>query len=1025
MRIILAQEDQERPSILFDTSGCHHAPTPQSPKGASAMRRGETAPSSGPTKSYFALESGNNPPPSVRSSVGAFQARGRGSTFSGGQAGQQSSSVRDSESRDVTNDLLECMFGASSSTKSGTRMHVIKGSIKLSRIPSSPFESQVAVNSRTNRKPTYVRAQTSSVPSSDTGHSSSDMVMVTRIFTVAPPVSSDSGKEAQERHLGPAVTLPEGSAGSPGPMKPPKLREKKTPAYALSLLVRLPPQRSSRPASRRGGSTEGQCHSPSASSSFGSDLQSSWTFLDALPPSLSLSRTYRPSAIDGQVDFVLRRWDVIGKHLSMMENIAKEKIFALLSQIEDTSNGRKTPKEKRMQRINQTVIRLPAFALSNDRELFTKSVQTISYVRSALSIPCVRPLPGGHWLEEARLVARLCSQKGDDRFFAILLTAFLGSHVEWINEIGRELHEERLLLKWKSQQSNTGMRSRTVIICEDRILARRLVFLLASFLFSGMLSLNSIISAEMHRFSIRSQHGQHLSGRRHHTAAELSKSVSSNEEDLSGGYLPANHRRRLQRNPSETGSLRIARLSIPYQDSSFNKSSAGTTTTVTPNPSTPLAYNDPLTSDSNSYFPTAAQNADGPNSAAAASLQRLRRSSSTASSMPSTWGSLLGSIWSNKQAPSAGTSDATMPSETTASTSSGSRHLQHQISPINRLESMAKEVGVADSAVGHSQIKSQLPSRQRETDIPPRLEVDEKDGVVDVDLLQPSSLSHSYASSPDVLPAFSTPLSTSTASLEDGRSFFSVRSSSRASSDHVNNIAGYLKQYHPDFVLQAVRSCSEKEVRDSMTTSSIADNANASLQPSYEDCSTLIADARNCSVKRLTLRRKAKNPEVQPTMASSPVSQDEFSLESIMSYDETLADAIARALDRPSAVPSRLPSPSPSKSQHFRTVSTSTASTVNASSPLATSLTPASAKDTLQPVPVPQRNRGQFIIDALKEVVSEVDRDLHKDSSHGAENIPVGVNSGLKSSTSPKIEGNILREGVKRWLQGAEETSVW
>jgi hypothetical protein len=74
-------------------------------------------------------------------------------------------------------------------------------------------------------------------------------------------------------------------------------------------------------------------------------------------------------------------------------------------------------------------------------------------------------------------------------------------------------------------------------------------------------------------------------------------------------------------------------------------------------------------------------------------------------------------------------------------------------------------------------------------------------------------------------------------------------------------------------------------------------------------------------------------------------------------------------------------------------------------------------------MPVPQRKGSQLIIDALKEVVGEVDRDLH--DSKRSENIPTSANSKPPTLKTQKTEENVLREGVKRWLQGAEETSVW
>lgn len=665
-----------------------------------------------------------------------------------------------------------------------------------------------------------------------------------------------------------------------------------------------------------------------------------------------------------------------------------------------------------MQRINQKIIRLPAFSLANDEQLSKTSLQTIRFLRNAFSIPSVRLLPGGYWLAEARMVAEKCSQKS---FLAVLLSAFLGHHFEWINEIGQELHENRFLPKWKSQQEKFALRSRTVIICEDRNLARRLVYILTSLLSPGMQGLRCISDPDLHKYSTRPRE-QTVPGRGYNLNAELSTSTSSAEEDFLGHHIPGPRRRKLNRNLSETSSLRTAHLPIPHQESSFHKSSAGTTTTVTPNASTPLAHVTAIPQASDSYFPSAPTEA-GSTSAAEESLQRLRRSSSTASSAPSTWGSLLGSIWSNKQTSS---SNTTVPSNGLPSTSNNSRMSQFQ-APANQLESMALEVGTADSPVKSQNEGYSLSLEQPAQDIPPRLEVDERDGVVDVDLKLPNPLFASYASSPDVLPAFPTPMSTSTASLDDARSFFSVGSNPRTPADHVNNIAGYLKQYQPDFVLQAVRSCSEKEVRESMMHMETADPSPGSI---YEACTTLIADTRNYSVKRITLRRIARKKEKESDKEQPSAWQDEFFLDSISSFDETLSDAIDRALDRPSAVPSRLPSPSPSKSRHLRTVSTNTTSTVSAPSPLATSFIPASAQDTLQPMPVPQRKGSQLIIDALREVVGDVDRDLH--GSKRSENIPTACTNRSTATCKPqKTEENVLREGVKRWLQGAGETSVW
>ena len=223
LRILIAQEDQERPTILFDTSISRgrgeNASSLKSPKAAPSIKHERTASSAASSKSYF----GSQPEittSSVRGPTGTFNTRSRGSTMSGGQHNLPPSSSRDTDSKDF--DLLECMFGASSA-KSGTKIHIIKSGNKNPILPSSPLASPAPFNSRTVRKPPSVRAQTSSTTSTNTGHAY-DMVLITRIFTVAPP---EDEKDLSESASKSTATLVEESGEPAGRSKPPKLRESK------------------------------------------------------------------------------------------------------------------------------------------------------------------------------------------------------------------------------------------------------------------------------------------------------------------------------------------------------------------------------------------------------------------------------------------------------------------------------------------------------------------------------------------------------------------------------------------------------------------------------------------------------------------------------------------------------------------------------------------------------------------------------------------------------------------------------
>ena len=224
LRILIAQEDQERPTILFDTNISRgrgeYAGSLRSSKAAPSIKHERTASSVASSKSYFGSQA-EITTSSVRSAAGAVNTRSRGSTMSGGQHNPPLPYSRDTESKDF--DLLECMFGASS-TKSGTKIHLIKSGNKNPILPSSPLASPAPFSSRTVRKPPSARAQTSNPISTDAGHASCDMVLITRIFTVAPP---EDEKDMSESASKSTATLVEESGNPPGRSKPPKLRESK------------------------------------------------------------------------------------------------------------------------------------------------------------------------------------------------------------------------------------------------------------------------------------------------------------------------------------------------------------------------------------------------------------------------------------------------------------------------------------------------------------------------------------------------------------------------------------------------------------------------------------------------------------------------------------------------------------------------------------------------------------------------------------------------------------------------------
>ena len=901
-----------------------------------------------------------------------------------------------------------------------------------------------------------------------------------------------------------------------GQQKRRKLREKKTPAFAVSVLVQLPSRHTSRPSSRDGAQTPKSIRpSQSLSSSFGSDLQSSsWSFLESMPRSLSSSRTLADN-IDNRINNLVDHWDVITRALSSLERRASKSILDLLKQADTASPVPlpKPPKESSMQRTNQLNVTLPQWALATDQGLREAATHVIHRINYALQIP--RAIVGlglsrgGPWVEEARCVARLCGGRDQNFFLFNLLTAFLGSHTEWLSLLGPEWYRRRHRMQRRARQDVEPLLSRTVIVCDERSAGRRLVFLLASFLpgtsraetlgspfrpgTSRSLKHSSSQSPPLGQVS-RQESLRRTINRRARDNRMAAGSFSRQEHSTSASSIDGDGfpktgamdimSRRLQRHNSGSGSVRLhATLSIPTNESSARKSSAGTTSTVTPDATTPVAHFSSGSIKGDSYFPGGV-GIISPDTSASADLSRhLRRDtgsnadgSSGQSATSTKCGSLLSGVsgfWSTRQDSSTGISGPTILSTSPnvqAGLGSGGEPPSIPKSR-SKLESMADEVSQSREssdttpqgfARENSQVEQHTRDAPRPKALPLRLKVDENEGVVDVDINLPGFLSSSPDSglgSPPPRIARHTP---SLTSLDGYASMHSSISKANASPQQDFNIqssvAGFLRRYHEDFVLQSVRPYAklEDDIRASMFSEPTPTHAIVcSTLPSRERseghwvnvCTTLVADVRTFSIKRLSLRRKILAPSSDsavveavprsPTLSPNPSTstnptktkvppplelplEEEITSETVMDLDATLTDAIERILGRSSGQSSR--APSPTRLSHSRNISTSTASTANTN--VAAASFPISSKDTLSPaLDFPRHESQKMVVTALEDVVRSVSADLN----HNPNGRNIGVDEGLDqaSQTPLKPEDSALREGVKKWLLCVENTEVW
>jgi hypothetical protein len=320
-----------------------------------------------------------------------------------------------------------------------------------------------------------------------------------------------------------------------------------------------------------------------------------------------------------------------------------------------------------------------------------------------------------------------------------------------------------------------------------------------------------------------------------------------------------------------------------------------------------------------------------------------------------------------------------------------------------------------------------IPERQKTFESHLKLSVNEKDGVIDVDI---------------PLPDFDSPLQSpllggfGSASSQPGSSFgeSSVLSAAHGEPEQPVNVAGWLSQFHPDFAVQAIKPYRELERDIKRAMSAEPTPLSATTTPSLESgplerwidiCSALIADTSNFSVKRISLRRLVKliptptyqqsamtpgvlpgrsqygNPytsgAVAPMMTEVHLAE-RFVTESIMDFDATLIDGVDRVLAQSGEV-TRVNSAQSSRSSSRRGRRDTRADS-----------------DAVPHVEVPHVDCKSVLFEALEIVVKDVTTE--RGGRHGSKG---GDDKKTTKIAEPKTENDSsLKEGIRRWLTEVE-----
>lgn len=700
----------------------------------------------------------------------------------------------------------------------------------------------------------------------------------------------------------------------------------------------------------------------------------------------------------------------------------------------------------------------------------------------------------GVWREEARWLGRWAGRREQNFFFYNLLTAFLGNHTEWLNVLGPKWYRKRHRKQQKANASETLIiTNRTIIVSPDKMAARRLIFLLAAFLPPNAPSSgesNSLLrpgtSTSLRAYSqspptnmppsrkqsLRRQINRRPRGQQsvtnmgllqpsiQHIAQPPTEGNSERFETGAGGEAlkparPTGHSRR-----SSTHSVRTS-LVIPSMSdgSAIVKDTGFVATTTTSQSTVPIAHFTLPRMKSSTPMPE--PRPESSDSLASANLiHTLQRSgtgqtsiASNDSSNNSRWSGFM-NFWSGRRSSSTDQSDYLQTTDDGVGYRGQERprsQLEHMVQELSMdrvfegdvFEPPIANTGGAIAAETSPEIFPQgsgsgipasaarpIPDRPRTFEGPLKLSVNEKDGVIDVDI---------------PLPDFGSPLQSpllggyGSASSHHGSSFgeSSVLSTPCGESEQPVNAAGWLSQFHPDFAIQAIKPYAELERDIKRAMSAEPTPLTAATTPNFETgplerwvdvCSALIADTSAFKIKRISLRRLVKltpTPTYQPSAMTPSVSglppgrsqygnpysvgtlgpmmtevhlAEKFDEEAIMDFDNTLIDGVDRILAQSGEV-TRVHSEQSSRSSSRR-------GRHDANAEL----------DALSHGELPQTDCKGVLFEALEAVVKDVTaervgRELLKNDQ--------GKESG-KQSQHKTFTDSSLKEGVRRWLTEVE-----
>lgn len=440
------------------------------------------------------------------------------------------------EYREDINTIANCMFGASDVMAykgTGVKLHILQPEYKPHTTNYGEgrdgWEGRQSIGRGSLRRSGLAQSFTSeSMNSSSTsapGRQTSERkrVLLTRIFPVQLP--ADEGESPDGDRLGTSYPFPKSATAEEQPKKSTP-KQKRTPMYSIGLIIQLPAtSQTSRSAYRTSMNPGSYTEPDSISSSFNSTKPTNWSLyrsscgfgMDSMESSFSYEG-------DEKFDVILQHYDIIIRTMNRLQAEVTAELLKLLRQVDMASpdpmslgkvgshhrtarisvSGKRVEEAKKPVkpiRTNIKPVQLMPYALSNNAKVRHEIEGARQRVLGGISNLQVVTRQGrwGIWRDEARWVTKWAGGKEQGFFFYNLLTAFLGTHTEWLEAIGpmeyRRKHykRNRPTLSGEGKEERVGVRSRTVIISRDKMATRRLIFLLSAFLPNNQQGHNSPI----------------------------------------------------------------------------------------------------------------------------------------------------------------------------------------------------------------------------------------------------------------------------------------------------------------------------------------------------------------------------------------------------------------------------------------------------------------------------------------------------------------------------------------------------